>query len=294
MKAFHLALQLPANLDLSEFSRQLATEGIAHKITLEGVYQLVWVPEDNDPETVIAHFQAWQANAGNSDAGVTGPVGRFRANVRQFPLTIGLIVLNVLMVWVGLNAASGSLSGLIQALTATPYSIVGGYLIFEPVSETFGRQEYWRLIAPALLHFSWLHLAFNMLWVWELGRRVEHLHGRMRFLSLTFATAISANLVQLGLSGPSLFGGMSGVVFGYLGYCMVWDYLNPRARIGLAPAAYWVMIGFLLLGFSGLLDLLGLGALANGAHLGGLLAGAIVGLGVIQWSRWIATSGRDG
>jgi GlpG protein len=38
------------------------------------------------------------------------------------------------------------------------------------------------------------------------------------------------------------------------------------------------MLGFLALGFTGVLDLLGLGALANGAHLGGLLAGAVIGL----------------
>jgi GlpG protein len=59
---------------------------------------------------------------------------------------------------------------------------------------------------------------------------------------------------------------------------MVWDRLRPGNPIGLAPAAYWVMLGFLALGFTGVLDLLGLGALANGAHLGGLLAGGGIGL----------------
>ena len=118
----------------------------------------------------------------------------------------------------------------------------------------------------------------DRLWVWELGRRIEKLHGISLFLAVTLLGSLGANLMQFTLSGPSLFGGMSGVVFAYLGYCMVWDRMRPRNPIGLAPAAYWVMLGFLALGFTGVLDLLGLGALANGAHLGGLLAGAVIGL----------------
>jgi GlpG protein len=39
-----------------------------------------------------------------------------------------------------------------------------------------------------------------------------------------------------------------------------------------------VMLGFLALGFTGALDLLGIGTIANGAHLGGLIMGALVGL----------------
>ena len=74
-----------------------------------------------------------------------------------------------------------------------------------------------------------------------------------------------------------LFGGMSGVVFAYLGYVMIWDWLRPKSRIGLAKGIYLVMLAYLILGFSGFIDLLGLGSLANGAHLGGLLAGMALG-----------------
>ena len=277
----HFAMQLPLDVDLSEFSLVLANLGIEHRITQENVYQVIWVAPSVDPSRVVERFHQWQAGAiGEQSPAPARQSFRTRAliNLRAFPLTVTLIVINVLLVPVGLGAASGSFTGLLLEMTLTPMRHSGEYLYFEPFEATLANFEYWRLLTPMLLHFSWMHLAFNLLWVWELGRRVEKLHGGRVFLALTFISSLGANLLQLGLSGPGLFGGMSGVVFGYLGYCMVWDRLRPSARIGLAPAAYWVMLGFLALGFTGALDLLGLGTLANGAHLGGLIMGGLVGL----------------
>ena len=278
MSTLQLALQLPQDIDLHGFSLLLHTQQITHRITLEGVYQVVWIASDQDPGAVVALYQTWLSQRPAIGPAGPGPTRRLLANALGFPLTVLLIVLNFCLVWVGLQASEGDFSGLILQLTMTPMSITGGYLFFEPLTATFEQRQYWRLLTPMLLHFSWLHLAFNLLWVWELGRRIEKLHGANLFLGVTLLGSLGANVMQLSLSGPGLFGGMSGVVFAYLGYCMVWDRLRPKEKIGLAPAAYWVMLGFLALGFTGLLDLLGLGALANGAHLGGLLAGAIIGL----------------
>ena len=278
MATLQLALQLPQDIDLRSFSLLLHTQNIAHRITLEGVYQVVWIGSDEDPAAVVTLYQTWLAQAPVVGTAGPGLMGRLIKNALAFPLTVLIIVLNCSLVWVGLKAAEGDFSGLIQQLTMTPMTLAGGYLVFEPLTATFAQQAYWRLVTPMLLHFSWLHLAFNLLWVWELGRRIEKLHGISLFLAVTLLGSLGANLMQLTLSGPSLFGGMSGVVFAYLGYCMVWDRMRPRNPIGLAPAAYWVMLGCLALGFTGVLDLLGLGALANGAHLGGLLAGAVIGL----------------
>ena len=55
-------------------------------------------------------------------------------------------------------------------------------------------------------------------------------------------------------------------------------------KIGLAKGIYIVMIAYLALGFSGLIDLLGLGSLANGAHLGGLLAGMVIASVRAMWN----------
>ena len=70
---------------------------------------------------------------------------------------------------------------------------------------------------------------------------------------------------------------MSGVVFGLFGYGFVWSRLVPRQTIGLAKGVYFMMLGYLVLGFTGIFGLLGLGDLANGAHLGGLIGGLLVG-----------------
>ena len=128
-----------------------------------------------------------------------------------------------------------------------------------------------------LLHFSWLHITFNLLWVWEVGRRIEYIHGWRWLAVVTVTASVAANALQAIFAPMQLFGGMSGVVFAYLGYVMIWDWLRPNSRIGLAKGIYLVMLAYLILGFSGFIDLLGLGSLANGAHLGGLLAGMALG-----------------
>ena len=83
--------------------------------------------------------------------------------------------------------------------------------------------------------------------------------------------------MQYALTGASLFGGMSGVVFGLLGFTLVWSRLLPSRTIALPDGVYIFMFVFLALGFAGIIDLLPFGNMANGAHLGGLLAGLVLG-----------------
>ena len=95
---------------------------------------------------------------------------------------------------------------------------------------------------------------------------------------IVLGSSLSANLTQYWLEGAGLFGGMSGVVYGLLGYSLIWSYFLPDKNLGIAKGIYVVMLVFLAFGFTGLVDKLGFGNLANGAHLGGLLGGATLGL----------------
>ena len=110
----HFAMQLPLDVDLSEFSLALANLGIEHRITQENVYQVIWVAPSVDPSRVVERFHQWQAGAiGEQSPGPARQSFRTRAliNLRAFPLTVTLIVINVLLVPVGLGAASGSFTG---------------------------------------------------------------------------------------------------------------------------------------------------------------------------------------
>ena len=199
-------------------------------------------------------------------------------STRLFPLTVLLMVINLVCLPAGLSLAdSGEVTELLRALS--PYAIVlspQGYLL-QPLAEGLADGGWWRLVTPMLLHFSWLHITFNLLWVWEVGRRIEYIHGWRWLAVVTAIASVAANALQAIFAPMQLFGGMSGVVFAYLGYVMIWDWLRPNSRIGLAKGIYLVMLAYLILGFSGFIDLLGLGSLANGAHLGGLLAGMALG-----------------
>ena len=128
------------------------------------------------------------------------------------------------------------------------------------------------------LHFGVMHIVFNLLWVWEVGRRIEMVNGALALLAIVLLTSLSANVMQYAMAGPTLFGGMSGVVFGLLGYCFVWSRLVPSRDMGLPVGVYVFMVVFLVLGYAGIFDFIMPGKLANGAHLGGLVAGMALGL----------------
>lgn len=165
--------------------------------------------------------------------------------------------------------------------TFLPFEVVGDQLVF---GELGG--QYWRLITPVFLHFGWLHIVFNSLWLWDLGTRVELVLGRGNMVLLVLVIAVVSNVSQFLFGGPSLFGGMSGVVFGLLGFSWVAPLLQPRWSIQPAPAIMLFMVGWLVVCLLGVVKVLGFGSIANAAHLGGLLAGALLGLAFALASRF--------
>ena len=132
----------------------------------------------------------------------------------------------------------------------------------------FDYLQSWRFITPAFLHFSAVHLIFNLLWWWELGGLVEKHHGKLRLLLLFFFTAITSNVAQYYLV-DSRFGGLSGVVYGLVGYCWLFGQLNKHSKVKLPNAYFVFLLGWLVLGFLNVLPV----NIANYAHLVGLLAG---------------------
>ena len=86
-------------------------------------------------------------------------------------------------------------------------------------------------------------------------------------------SGIFSNLLQYTWTSSSLFGGLSGVIYGMLGYCLIMEMESNYDRYGLPSGLYLFMVVWLILGFLGILDLFGFGSVANFAHLGGMLSG---------------------
>ena len=117
-----------------------------------------------------------------------------------------------------------------------------------------------------------MHLAFNMVLLWTFGRQLEAREPRNLLLGLLLVFAVVPNVTQYLFSGTQ-FGGMSGVVYAILGYCWLWDRLNPNHSYAFPPALMGLMVAWLLIGFSDLLTAFGFPHMANAAHLSGLLSG---------------------
>ncbi len=163
---------------------------------------------------------------------------------------------------------------LIYALVFQPTSAGGNTYIFSSASDAFLEGQVWRLITPIFLHFGTLHIVFNSLWCWELGKKIESNESSVNLAVLVFISALFSNFVQYHFSGPSIFGGMSGVIYGLLAYCGVTQWLMPKTKLAMPVAIYGIMLIFLVLGFTNIFSLVGMGQIANAAHVGGLLAGA--------------------
>jgi GlpG protein len=121
------------------------------------------------------------------------------------------------------------------------------------------------------LHFHFLHLFFNMLWLRDLGSMIEARKSPWMLLLVVLVIAGASNLAQYLLSGPN-FGGMSGVVYGLLGYVWMQGKFDPASQLSLEPQTITLMIVWFFLCLSGLV-----GPVANTAHGVGLAVGVAWG-----------------
>ena len=136
-----------------------------------------------------------------------------------------------------------------------------------------GLSQFWRVFTPSLLHFSAMHLIFNLLWWWYLGGKIEKKLGFTPLFTLLIVGGTLPNIVQFMMTGPN-FGGLSGVVYSVVGYSWIMGLKKPSSGIFLPNAYMGFMMIWLVLGFT---DVFGL-SIANGAHIGGLLVGLAQGL----------------
>lgn len=276
------ALEVPLDINLAAFSQFLRERGLVHRVSEEGLNQVVWVESETEAEIVQTAFHQLQTGELQMP-GVTFDTRpstgeRILRVLRRFPLTLVLIVINVLLFPVGMSLDNGEIGPVFESMMFVALEQVGGDWYFSSLAHTYWDQgEWWRLITPMFVHFSWLHVVFNLLWVWEVGRRIEWVNGPLVLIIVVFASSIMANATQYLMSGPGLFGGMSGVVFGLLGHSLVWSRLVPARNMGVTNGIYIFMLAYLAIGFTGAIDLIGLGNLANGAHLGGLIGGLVTG-----------------
>ena len=145
------------------------------------------------------------------------------------------------------------------------------------ISQTLS--EPWRLLTPALVHFSLIHIAFNTMWWWQLGGQIEKVLGVRTIATLFIVSALLSNISQFYVSGFN-FGGLSGVVYATVGFVWWYGYLRPGKGIYLSNSIVGFMLVWLLLGFTEFMPI----SVANTAHLVGLISGIALAIITVKTS----------
>ncbi len=159
---------------------------------------------------------------------------------------------------------------IIQAFTSTDFNrFLFSIFAFDP-DWSVALMQPWRFVTYMFLHGSGLHLIFNMLWLWWMGRAVEENVGPRTFMVLYFGAGIGGVILNMGFSlifGYNYVIGASGAVFGIM---VAFAYLFPRTPIMLLFLPP-IEARFLVAGLIAF-DLIFIGAgdnIARDVHLGG-------------------------
>jgi len=135
--------------------------------------------------------------------------------------------------------------------------------------------QWWRLFSSMFLHFGVMHLAFNMWCLWSLGVLAERLVGRGSFLLLYLLSGVGGGLLSLLWHPMLVSAGASGAIFGVAGGLATLFYFQKLALPAMALRRTQTSILVFIvynLGY-GVMK----AGIDNAAHLGGLLAGLVLG-----------------
>ena len=179
-----------------------------------------------------------------------------------------LVLARTLPVTLGVSLACLILFGLTQS------GIIRGSSLQFPALDTaaLSVSQLWRLLSPIGLHHTPIHLLLNLVvWV-EFARQIERNTSSGRLILLVLLSGFVGNFSEYFVKNHQ-FGGLSGVALGAAGYTWVSShYCADRSRWNFPPTYMLATLGWVLWGIwdSSL-------KMANGAHLGGLASGALLG-----------------
>jgi len=150
-------------------------------------------------------------------------------------------------------------------------------LIWQGWQPVYGGQQIGMFLSHAFLHGSLIHMAMNTVVILGLGKRLGAVLNNGQLVAVFGISAVAGGAVFLAFNqGSSPVVGASGAVFGFFG---VWKYFEftARRRMGLTLVPIWQFIGTLVL-LNVALYFMVSGMLAWEAHLGGFIAGWLLGL----------------
>jgi membrane associated rhomboid family serine protease len=145
--------------------------------------------------------------------------------------------------------------------------------------------EYWRLLTPSLLHFDLFHLLFNVAFIYQFGKMVEHVFGWKRLIVIFSASAFLGNLFSYAfVENVSL--GASTVAYGLIGALLFAGLENRKLFMGLVRSLVFPILLFSLLW--SFID----STVDGFGHLGGFLGGFLSAtlLGMPQYRRYLSRS----
>lgn len=137
------------------------------------------------------------------------------------------------------------------------------------------RGQWWRLLSAAFLHSGLVHLVMNMLGLWVIGQTVERIYGHRAFLLVYLGSALCGSALSLYFSAQkSVAVGASGAVFGLAGALLVAVFQHRKTLPKIFGKQMLSGMGFFVV--YSLVQGLAQTGIDNGAHVGGLLAGALM------------------
>lgn len=140
-----------------------------------------------------------------------------------------------------------------------------------------GDGEWWRPITAGFIHSGLIHIGFNMVLLYQLGRLLEPALGSVRFVALYFMSLLGGSFLVLVISWDQPTVGASGAVFGLMGAAV----LAFRSR-GIDPFSTGIPQ---LLGLNLLITFVGARYISVGGHVGGLIAGLVGGWLLFELER---------
>lgn len=132
--------------------------------------------------------------------------------------------------------------------------------------------EYYRLFTCIFLHIGIMHLLCNMYSLYIIGREVENLFGKIKYIIIFILSGIFGSIMSLAFTHNTISAGASGAIFGLLGALLYFGmhyrtYLGETIKRSIIPI---IVVNLIIGFFAEGIDL--------AAHIGGLVGGVLVAM----------------